>query len=88
MYGKDFKYDSFITFFKNSRFEKSDKNNDGVLDKGEGSFNAKCDTNGDEELVFEEAMKCWVGFGVQQCNYYLLVRITTSRGMILMEMEP
>ena len=73
-----------------------DKNNDGVWTKEEGRFQknndgrakliATCDTNGDEELVFEEARKCGVGFGVQ-CNYYLLVREMSSRSLILMEME-
>merc|ERR1712071_231182 len=41
-----------------SSFGKSDVNNDGVLTKGEKKFDTNCDANGDEELVWEEAIKC------------------------------
>merc|ERR1712071_524504 len=41
-----------------SAFEKLNKNNDWFLKKGEWTFIAKCDTNGDEQVGLEEAMKC------------------------------
>ena len=52
-------------FLQQSAFEKLNKNNDWFLKKGEWRFIAKCDTNGDEQVGLEEAMKCPVGFGVQ-----------------------